>query len=650
VEDCENDCLLLKNALTEGGYEVAYQRVETAEAMSAAFAHGTWDIVISDYRMPQFSSLAALKLCREHDANIPFIIVSGSIGEELAVAAMKAGAHDYIMKDNLSRLVPAVERELREAESRRQRRSVEQALGQSLRRTDSILEAAGEGICGLDASGIINFINPRGAKLVGWEAKELIGKSLHETLHHSRADRKPFSKQDCSLCASLSDGLAHWMDDEVFWRKDSSAVPIDYTCMPMQEENRVVGAVLTFQDITERKGAEAALREANRRLEQSLTEMRQTQHQIVEQERLRALGQMASVVAHDFNNTLSKMLGFTELLLTSPDKLQNVEMVREHLQMINTAALDAAQVVHRLREFSRPRRDTELFKVFNLNTLIEQSVSLTEPKWKGGAQANGIMIRIQTELQGKVSVFANESEIRELVTDLVFNAVDAMPQGGVITIRTSTQAKCVILEISDTGKGMTDEVQRRCFEPFFSTKGDAGTGLGLASVYGIIQRHGGEISIQSQLGKGSTFTIRLPAHSGQPAKPTVAKEPVISKNDRLRILVVEDEPMVREIEAEYLISDGHAVETAADGCEGLSKFRAGKFDLVLIDRAMPKINGDQLTEAIKELDPIMPVILVTGFETTFAGDQPQRRPADLILMKPFSRASLRKAVGSAVAA
>ncbi|MGD0059295.1 MAG: response regulator [Verrucomicrobiia bacterium] len=166
-------------------------------------------------------------------------------------------------------------------------------------------------------------------------------------------------------------------------------------------------------------------------------------------------------------------------------------------------------------------------------------------------------------------------------------------------------------------------------------------------MYGIIQRHGGEIGIRSEVGKGSTFTIRLPAPPGQPAELPVAKEPVLSKNDRLRILVVEDDPMVRNIEAEYLISDGHAVETADDGCEGLSKFRTGKFDLVLTDRAMPQVNGDQLTEAIKEVDPDMPVILVTGFADTLGDDHKCRR-ANLMLTKPFSRASLREAVGRAV--
>src|SRR5882724_4360667 len=644
VEDSEDDCLLLKNELARGGYAVTYSRVETAEEMTAALAEEHWDIIVSDHRMPRFSSLAALKLFKERASNIPFIVVSGSIGEELAVSAMKAGAHDYIMKDNLTRLVPAVERELREAESRRQRQSTEQALEQWRRRTESILEAAGEGICGLDATGVINFINPRGAKLVGWEDGELIGKSLHETVHHSRGDKTPFPKEDCSLCATLRDGLAHWMDDEVFWRKDRTVVPIEYTCMPMHEDGKIVGAVLTFQDITERKDAESALRESNRRLECSLVELRHTQQQMVEQERLHALGRMASGVAHDFNNALSKILGFTELLLTSPEKLHSTETVRDHLRMINTTARDAAQVVRRLHEFYRPRRATELFKVIDLNDILEQTISLTEPKWRREAQARGASIQVRMELQPKVSACADEAELREVLTNLIFNAVDAMPRGGVITIRTSTDEAQAILEISDTGEGMTEEVRRRCFEPFFTTKGDAGSGLGLASAYGVIQRHRGEIQIRSEVGKGSTFTIRLPVRPGEHKQPPAIEIPVVSKKQPLRVLVVEDEPMVRGIEVEYLIADGHLVETAADGCEGLSKFRAGQFDLVVVDRAMPEINGDQLTDAIKELDPDMPVILVTGF-TEALGNGHEQRQADLILAKPFSHASLCNAVG-----
>jgi PAS domain S-box-containing protein len=614
-----------------------------------ALAKEDWDIIISDHRMPQFSSLAALKLCEERASNTPFVVVSGSIGEELAVSAMKAGANDYIMKDNLTRLVPAVDRELREAESRRQRQSAEQALEQWRRRTESILEAAGEGICGLDSNGVINFINPRGAKLVGWEAGELIGKPLHETLHHSRGDRTPFLKQDCSLCASLRDGLAHWMDDEVFWRKDGKVIPIEYTCMPLQEDNKITGAVLTFQDITERKDAESALREANRRLEGSLAELRRAQQQIVEQERLQALGGMSGGVAHDFNNAFSKILGFTELLLTSPEKLRSTETVRDHLRMINGISRDTSRVVRRLHEFYRPRRDTEQFKLIDINDVLEQTISLTEPKWRRETQARGASIHLQMELQPNVSACADEGELTEVFTNLLLNAIDAMPQGGAITIRTHTDESQAIVEISDTGKGMTEEVRRRCFEPFFTTKGNRGTGLGLASAYGIIQRHSGEIHIKSEVGKGSTFTVRLPVGASETKQPPVIETSSVSKNHSLRVLVVEDEPMVRGIEVEYLTADGHIVETAADGCEGLSKFRAGKFDLVMVDRAMPEINGDQLTDAIKELNPDMPVILVTGF-TEALGNEHKPQQADLVLAKPFSHASLCNAVEKAMSA
>lgn len=643
VEDSEDDCLLLRTELARGGYEVIHERVETPEAMTAALNRGSWDVIISDHRMPQFSSLAALELHKEHAPDAPFIVVSGNIGEELAVAAMRAGAHDYIMKDNLTRLLPAVERELREAQSRRQRRQAEQSLESYRRRTESILEAAGEGICGVDATGIITFINPRGAKLLGWKPEELIGQSLHDLVHHRRRDGTPFSRQDCSLCATLRDGLAHWMDSEVFWRRDGSAFPVEYTGTPLREGDVIVGAVLTFQDITKRKEAEQALQASNRHLARALTELRHAQQQVIGQERLRALGQMASGVAHDFNNALSKILGFTELLLTSPEKLADTAKTRDHLRMINTIAQDAARVVHRLREFYRPRRDTERFELVDLNTIVEQSISLTEPKWRRQAQATGSHIEIRRELQPLPAIAADETEIREVLTNLIFNAADAMPAGGTLTVRTRAADGDVILEVADTGVGMTEQARRHCFEPFFSTKGETGTGLGLAIVYGIVQRHRGKIDIDTQPGLGTRFTVRFPAHADQAARPVAPPVPA-AVNHPLRILVVEDEPMIRQIEAEYLATDGHVVETAADGGEGLSKFHAGKFDLVLVDRAMPEINGDQLTKAIKEFKPGTPVILVTGFADVMKGDGERPSRADMVLPKPFSQTDLRLAV------
>jgi PAS domain S-box-containing protein len=645
IEDSASDAALVEQELRRGGYEVSAERVDTATTMGAALDKAGWDLIISDHRMPQFSSLAALQLYTERGCDMPFIVVSGSIGEELAASAMRAGAHDYIMKDNLTRLVPAVERELRETEMRRQRRQTEQALTESRRRTELILEAAGEGICGLDTEGIITFINPPGAKLIGWKAEEVIGKSLHEVVHYAKPDGTKFPKQECSLCATLRDGLVHWMDDEVFCRKDKSRFPVAYICTPMREHDKVVGVVLTFQDISKRRTAEMALQESNRRLKQALTELQQSQQQIIQQERLRALGQMAGGVAHDFNDALAKILGFTDLLLTSPEKLNNTGTVQEYLQTIRTAARDAEHVVRRLHEFYRPRREMEIFRPVDLNGVIRQAVALTEPRWKQQARADGRQIEIQTDLESTDLIDGNEADLREVFTNLVFNAVDAMPQGGTITIRTRADGDHIVLEVGDTGTGMTAEVRQHCLEPFFSTKGESGTGLGLAIVFGIVQRHSGTIDIRSEPRNGTTFIIRLPVYTGQREQPAQPKPDQPSRP--LHVLVVEDEPLIRDIESEYLTCDGYSVETAANGRTGLEKFRAGRFDLVLSDLAMPEMNGDQLATAIREIAPDTPIIMVTGFGDALEANGVKPTNRDKFLAKPFTHEDLRQAVAEA---
>jgi len=220
-----------------------------------------------------------------------------------------------------------------------------------------------------------------------------------------------------------------------------------------------------------------------------------------------------------------------------------------------------------------------------------------------------------------------------------------MPHGGTITLRTRSEGEQVVLEVSDTGTGMTEEVRRRCLEPFFSTKGERGTGLGLAILYGIVQRHGGSIAIESQLGKGTTFLIRLPVHTSESVAPVKAGAETPTRS--LRVLVVDDEPLLRDIESEYLIFDGHHVETAANGTEGLEKVRASQFDLVLTDRAMPQMNGDQLAAAIKQVAPRMAVILVTGFGDMMRCNGNKPVGVDLIVPKPFTQATLRKAVEEA---
>lgn len=394
-----------------------------------------------------------------------------------------------------------------------------------------------------------------------------------------------------------------------------------------------------------RKKAEEALQKINaeleKRVEERTAELKQAQHQLVQQERLRALGEMASGIAHDFNNALAPILGYSELMIDAPDILRDTAKILEHLKTINTSARDAAKVVSRLREFYRPREKNEVFHSIELNPLVQQVITLTQPKWKAQAMAQGIDICIQTDLQKIPLIEGSEPELREALTNLIFNAVDAMPKGGTIHISTSDQNGFVILKIMDTGTGMTEEVRQRCLEPFFSTKGDKGTGLGLSMVYGIIQRHSGTLDIESEIGKGTTFIMRLLISKG--SKKEIFENPSPVYSHSLRILLVEDEMTVRDVMSEYLKRDGHSIETAKNGVEGLSKFYAGHFDLVITDRAMPEINGERLAIKIKKSAPQKPIILLSGTADLLnAGQLPEG--IDLVLGKPVTLDELRSAI------
>ena len=419
--------------------------------------------------------------------------------------------------------------------------------------------------------------------------------------------------------------------------------------LPLRDAQGQINGVLgMYMDITERKQMEEQLRESNRQLDQAVTDLQKTQQQVAQQTSLRALGQMASGMAHDFNNTLSPIVGFSELLLKHKEKLANQEEVIRFLQIINTAGHDAADVVRRLREFGRQREMGELSEAIDLVGLIRQTIELTEPRWKDQAQAAGLTIQLKTEF-GKVPLIAGEEfAIRELLTNLIFNAVDAMPDGGTITLGTAGEEGWVRLWVGDTGTGMTEEVRQRCFEPFFTTKAENGSGLGLAMVHGIVQRHGGTVEIISDLGKGTTFNIRLPVQL--PKVMSVAPVVESSPNRKLHVLVVDDEPMLRDLVEVWLKEDGHTVATAANGMEALTRLRVDRFDVVITDKAMPKMNGEQLAVAIHSTTPELPVILMTGFGEMMKEAGPLPPPISALLSKPITQDSLRAVLAQALPA
>ena len=264
---------------------------------------------------------------------------------------------------------------------------------------------------------------------------------------------------------------------------------------------------------------------------------------MIQQEQLRALGQMASGIAHDFNNTLTPILGFSNLLIRFPQKLDDKAQTTEYLQLIHTTAKEAANVVKRLQEFYKRRQENTPFQPVNLNQLIKQTISLTRPKWKDEGMAKGATIGINTELGDVPSVKGNTTELRGALANLIFNATDAIESDGIITIRTDSDGEDVVLEIKDTGRGMTDAMKEHCFDPFFTTQLERGKNLGLPTVVGTIQQHDGKISVRSQLAVGTTFTIRLPIPS---EPPTVNGTPHPAVGSRhLHVLVVDNEQPIR---------------------------------------------------------------------------------------------------------
>ena len=387
-------------------------------------------------------------------------------------------------------------------------------------------------------------------------------------------------------------------------------------------------------------------------LQSAYDDLRKTQQAVMQQERLRALGQMASGIAHDINNAISPVALYTESLLEREPGLSAGG--REQLLTIARAIDDVAATVARMREFYRPS-ETQLARVpLSLNPLVQHVVDLTRARWNDMPQQRGVAIQVHLALADDLpQVLGIEGEIREALINLVFNAVDAMPEGGHLTLSTRVAADAsparVEVEVTDTGVGMDEDTRRRCLEPFFTTKGERGTGLGLAMVYGTARRHDADIEIRSEVGRGTTVALRfaqsVPAAKAAQASPEVAT----SVPERLRILVVDDDPIVLEILQRMLEADGHAVVAANGGQAGIDTFNAAHargetFSVVMTDLGMPHVDGRRVAAAVKQTAPSTPVIMVTGWGAGLEanGDTPSN--VDETLGKPPKLRELREAL------
>lgn len=392
-------------------------------------------------------------------------------------------------------------------------------------------------------------------------------------------------------------------------------------------------------------------------LQQAYDDLRQTQQSIMQQERLRALGQMASGIAHDINNAISPVALYTESLLETEKNLS--VKGRNYLEVISRAIDDVAATVARMREFYRQRAPQLTLLPVDVNSLVQQVIDLTRARWSDMPQQRGIVINVHAELAPDLpDIMGVHGEIREALTNLIFNAVDAMPEGGRLTVRTSVVqdwsgsskeiiVKQVNIDVCDTGVGMSDDTKRRCLEPFFTTKGERGTGLGLAMVYGMIERHSAHIEILTEIGKGTTMrmsflvpatvsgVVRLPAPDAIPTKR--------------RVLVVDDDPMVLKSLRDILEIDGHSVISADGGQAGIDSFNAAheqgdSFSVVITDLGMPYIDGRKLASSIKQLSPDTPIIMLTGWGQRLVEDGDSPSHVDCVLSKPPKLSELRDAL------
>ena len=480
----------------------------------------------------------------------------------------------------------------------------------------SVIESSRDGILITDSAGYITAVNKSMEMMCRYRKEELIGKHASILTVEDEAMRKLILQKTAEM---FEKGFASF--EAVQMTRDGNLINVECgTSLIKDEEGNYIAGVSIIRDITERKKME---------------------QQLLQSEKLKSLGELAGGVAHDFNNILAAILGRAQLLKMVVGSTQgdeggkkSVNELKKGLDIIEKAAKDGAETVRRIQEFSRRRDDEAYFDTVDINEAIDHAIEYTKVRWKDDAELKGIKINVQKEFSPVASVLGRAAELREVFTNLINNAIDAMPDGGTIRLETVNEGTHVSIKVKDTGIGIPGAIRERIFDPFFTTKGVKSTGLGLSVSYGIIKRHKGIILVDSAEGKGTMFTITIPFAEGVVESEAKVK-PLKGTQKRAHILVVEDEVAVLNLLASILTMGGHKVETATDGTQGIRLFQEKKFDLVFTDLGMPGMSGWQVAREVKRINGGIPVAIITGWNVELEEAEMRENGVDLIVQKPF---------------
>jgi len=608
VEDSGSDAALVVRVLERAGYDVHAERAETAPQMLAALEKQAWDAIVADYYLPQFDAPAALAVLRQTGLDIPFIVVSGALGEDRAVAMMKAGAHDYLPKSSLARLAPALEREIQEAAARKERRPAGEALRMERSETernhqllDAVFIAQTDAMLVCDTRGVVVRSNPAALTILGFEPTGMAIPALLEKLHAPVGQGR--SATERALAGEKVVNMEHPAGDRTF---ESSSLPM------RNEAGEIIGAVTIIRDITERKRTEQRLQQA---------------------QKLESIAMLAGGIAHDFNNILTVVSG--NIALALEESCPTCET-----RSILPVALEAAQRAALLTR--------QLLAYAGKGAFIREPVSVSgvaERAVAGLLPSVPERIQLLTDLAPDVPLLPMDpGQMEQVFSNLILNAVEAIPDGqpGIVRVRTLLQGGSVHIEVSDNGRGIDAETQKRIFDPFFTTK-FPGRGLGLAAVEGIVRTLDGRIAVESAAGAGTRMAVALPIpEPAQPVPIAVAAPRTSSTAEYGAVLIVDDEPLIRKMAAAFLKKRGIPVLEAGNGKEAIERLtgEGAEVRAILLDMAMPEMHGDAALAIIRQLRPDVRVIVSSGFHDCDVQRHFRNIESCRFLPKPYTREQL----------